>query len=78
MPIPPATRLALFDALMRFDSQFRDTPEWGGWEKNKAHRYAIEEDGKRYPVKHIVSMTTGVPVSEFSGGQAPGHANAFA
>jgi predicted HNH restriction endonuclease len=43
-----------------------------------AEQGAPEHDGSRYPVKQIVSMATGVPVSEFSGGTAPGDANAFA
>ena len=30
-----------------------------------------------YPVKQIVSMATGLPVSEFSGGQAAGDANQY-
>src|SRR5689334_17003947 len=78
MPIPPVTPAALLDAMIRFDKELRGTQEWAGWEQNKAHRYAIEQDGKRYPVKQIVSMASGLPVSEFSGGQAPGDANAFA
>jgi hypothetical protein len=77
MPIPPATNSAFLDAMSLFDQELRRSPEWTGWEKNKAHLYAIEHDGNRYPVKQIVSMATGVPVSEFSGGRAPGDANAF-
>jgi hypothetical protein len=77
MPIPPAPNSALVDAMGRFDRELRSVPEWAGWEQNKAHLYAIEHDGSRYPVKHIVSMATGVPVSEFSGGKASGDANAF-
>jgi 5-methylcytosine-specific restriction protein A len=63
--------------MERFDSELRDTPEWTDWEQNRAHRYAIERDGRRYPVKQIVSMATGAPVSDFSGGQATGDANQF-
>jgi predicted HNH restriction endonuclease len=77
MPIPPATSSALLGAMARFDQELRHSPEWAGWEQNKAHLYAIEHDGNRYPVKEIVSMATGMPVSEFSGGRAPGDANAF-
>src|SRR3954463_6903848 len=78
MPIPPVTPAALFEALSRFDGELRDTPEWAGWQQNKAHLYAIEHDGNRYPVKQILSLATGLPVSEFSGGRAPGDANAYA
>ena len=38
----------------------------------------IEHDGKRYPVKKVVSLAAGLAVSEFSGGQGSGQANAYA
>src|ERR1700730_5018375 len=77
MPIPPVASSTLVDAVARFDRELRHSPEWDGWEQNKAHLYAIEHDASRYPVKHIVSMATGIPVAEFSGGKASGDANAF-
>lgn len=77
MPIPPAPSSALIDAMVRFDHELRASPDWSGWEQNKAHLYAIDHNGSRYPVKLIVSMATGTPVSEFSGGKAAGDANAF-
>jgi predicted HNH restriction endonuclease len=64
--------------MARFDQELRHALEWAGWEQNKAHLYAIEHDESRYPVKQIVSMATGAPVSEFSGGTAAGDANTFA
>jgi 5-methylcytosine-specific restriction protein A len=78
MPIPSITSAALLEAMTRFDEELRDSPEWAGWQHNKAHLFAIEHDGNRYPVKQIVSMATGLPVSEFSGGRAPGDANTYA
>jgi predicted HNH restriction endonuclease len=77
MPIPQVATEALRDAMARFDRDFRDAAEWADWEQNRAHLYAIEHDGQRYPVKQIVSMATGVPVSEFSGGEAAGDANQY-
>jgi hypothetical protein len=76
MAIPSVPAEPLLGALTRFDHEFRDTPDWAGRENNNAHLYAIERDGQRYPVKQIVSLATGLPVSVFSGGQAPGDANA--
>jgi len=61
----------------RFDRDLRATPDWADWEQNRAHRYAIEHDGRRYPVKQIVSLATASPVSDFSGGQAAGDANQY-
>jgi len=68
MPIPQVATETLRDAMTRFDRDFRDATEWADWEQNRAHLYAIEHDGQRYPVKQIVSMAAGLPVSEFSGG----------
>lgn len=59
----------LVDAIRRFDSQLRARQEWGGWENSAAQRFALVHDGLRYPPKKIISMATGVPVSEFSGGR---------
>jgi 5-methylcytosine-specific restriction enzyme A len=77
MPIPQVPPEAIRDAMGIFDRDLRDAPEWAGWEQNRAHRYAIEHDGSCYPVKQIVSLATGLPVSEFSGGQAAGDANEY-
>ena len=77
MPIPSVSIEALHSAMGRFDRELRETPDWAEWQKNRAHGYAIAHNGQRYPVKQIVSMATGMPVSEFSGGQAPGDANQY-
>ena len=60
--------------MRRFDIELRNMPDWDDWEQNRAHRYAIEYQGQRYPVKQIISMATGMPVSDFSGGRAAGDA----
>jgi 5-methylcytosine-specific restriction protein A len=77
MPIPSVSAEALQNATTQFDRELRDTPDWADWEQNRAHLYAIEYEGKRYPVKQIISMATEIPVSDFSGGQAAGDANQF-
>jgi predicted HNH restriction endonuclease len=77
MPIANVPAEALRAAMGRFDRELRNTPDWADWEQNKAHRHAIEHYGRRYPVKQIVSMATGTPVSDFSGGQAAGDANQY-
>lgn len=74
MPLPDATEEALRGALAQFDQNLRDTADWQGWTSNRAHKFAIVEYERLYPVKQIISMATGVPVSEFSGG---GEANSF-
>ena len=77
MPIPDATPEDIRRAMIEFDKQLRHTPEWQGWEERGSYKYAIERGGKLYPVKKIVSMATGQPVGEFSGGVARGQANEF-
>lgn len=56
-------------ALLEFDKNYRDKPGWQGWEDNLAHRYAVASGGLLYPAKKIVSLATGVGVTEFSGGR---------
>jgi len=66
--IPESTREAVLSAMDRFDRELRGTETWSGWEQNQAHKYAIEWEGRHYPVKEIVSLATRAPVSSFSGG----------
>src|SRR3954467_11795351 len=68
MPLPPISQNAVLDALRRFDADLRSTSDWAGWENNNAHKYALIHEGQSYPIKQIVSLASGVPVSEFSGG----------
>ena len=72
MPIPPVSRDAILEAMTVFDETSRETPEWQGWEHNRAHKYTIEHQGTLYPVKCVISIATGTPVSEFFGGVASG------
>lgn len=75
MTIPVVTAAKMAAALEKFDTDLRALPEWAGWEENQAYRYAIRSRGKLYPVKKIVSMAAGMPLSTFSGGS---EANAVA
>jgi 5-methylcytosine-specific restriction enzyme A len=76
--IPNVPPEAFSAAMERFDRELRETAVWADWEQNRTHRYAIEHAGRRYPVKQIISTATGIPVSDFSGGQAAGNANRYA
>jgi 5-methylcytosine-specific restriction enzyme B len=68
MTIPDSTPDAVIEAMRRFDKDFRDTAEWQKWKENANYKYAIEYEERLYPVKKILSLATGVPVNEFSGG----------
>lgn len=66
IPSPDAAQIR--QALARFDAELRGRPAWANWEVKQNNRYAIEANGRRYPVKHILSMASGQPVHAFSGG----------
>lgn len=59
----------ILDAMKKFDEEYRSNAEWSNWLNNKNHKYAIQREGQLYPVKQIISMATGQPVSSFSGGE---------
>jgi hypothetical protein len=67
--LPDLTSDQIRDAARAFDQACRDTGEWDAWEDNAAHKFALVLDGRRYPVKKVLSLASGVPVSSFSGGQ---------
>jgi 5-methylcytosine-specific restriction protein A len=64
--------------MNQFDADLRQSERWEGWENNRSHKYAILERKTLYPVKQIVSLASGIPVSKFSGGIAAGQANKVA
>lgn len=66
LPTPDAETIRA--ALSRFDADLRSTATWLNWEAKGNHRFAIETNGRRYPVKQILSMASGQPVISFSGG----------
>lgn len=68
MPIPDVSSEAIVKALGQFDDQLRSTPQWEKWTNSQSHRYGIEQEGRLYPVKQIISMATGASSSSFSGG----------
>ncbi len=74
MAIPDVSRNEIIAALELFDSQQRGTPEWEGWEQRENHKYAIQYEGRLYPVKHIIGLAAGVGTNTFSGGD---EANSF-
>ncbi|WP_230684362.1 HNH endonuclease [Burkholderia cepacia] len=55
--------------MAQFDSHLRNQPEWLGWEDKASQKFAIEALGQLYPPRQIVSMATGVPVAQLTGGR---------
>lgn len=68
MAIPKVSKEQFQAALEEFDRTFRGSEEWRGWEQDKNHKYAVVENGRKYPVKKVISIATGAPVDTFSGG----------
>jgi len=66
MAIPEVPKQQIDGALARFDDELRDSSEWTGWQDKRNHRYAIERDGRLYPLKEIIRQATGY--TKFSGG----------
>lgn len=66
--ITDVSEATILDAMKRFDEEYRNNAEWLNWQNNKNHKYAIQREGRLYPVKQIISMATEQPVSSFSGG----------
>ncbi len=68
MAIKAVSKERINTALSEFDSNYRSSRDWQGWENNQAHRYALDVGGVLYPAKKIVSLATGIAVADFSGG----------
>jgi 5-methylcytosine-specific restriction protein B len=66
--LPETTPEKIRTALAEFDSTLRSSDAWQGWEGSRAQKYALQFDSRLYPPKTIVSLATGSPVSQFSGG----------
>ena len=69
MRLPPVSSSKILEALHTFDRRYRNTPQFTGWESYGPQKYAISYEGKLYPPKVIISLATGVPRSDFSGGR---------
>lgn len=59
---------SIHESMMFFDENLRETSPWLQWESNRAHRYAVDFEGKLYPAKKIRSLITGTAVRELQGG----------
>lgn len=63
------TRQDILDALHDFASQYPNTETYENWLEKDTYKYAVLYDGRVYPPKHILSMATGIPTTEFGGGE---------
>jgi hypothetical protein len=67
--LPPVPAEAIKSAMARFDAELRTTAAWANWQNDRRHKFAINDNGKLYPVKQVVVMATNAAPSSF--GAAP-------
>ncbi|QBE67378.1 HNH endonuclease [Pseudoduganella lutea] len=60
---------AVLEAINEFDTVWRDSTEYSGWEQNRNYLHAIIVNGRLYPPKMIISLATGMPTNTFYGGE---------
>ncbi|MNF40660.1 hypothetical protein D3C84_216690 [compost metagenome] len=69
MKLPAVKKEKIELALKQFDEKYRNRTKWKGWMGTQSHRFAISANNQLYPAKQIVSLATGIPVGDISGGQ---------
>lgn len=62
------TKQQVEDALREFASQYPDPESYENWLQKDTYKYAISFEGRKYPPKHILSVVTGIPTTNFGGG----------
>jgi 5-methylcytosine-specific restriction enzyme A len=63
------TREGVLHSLEEFHQEFPDTNSYENWLDKGSYIYAIYYQDKLYPPKHILSVVSGIPTTEFSGGE---------
>ena len=69
MAILPSTRQQLIEAIEKFDIEYRNQPEFSGFESNRSQKYALNYEGELYPPKMIIHLATGIERRSFNGGE---------
>ncbi len=59
----------ILNAFHDFDAQYPDTNQYEGWLDKATYKYAVRHENKLYPPKHILSQASGIPTTEFGGGE---------
>lgn len=62
------TRQAVLEAIKTFDTEYSDTNQYDSWLEKEQYKYALVYLDRYYPCKHILSQVSGIPTSEFNGG----------
>jgi len=63
------TSQEILDALHEFSLEYPDTATYENWLRKDSYNYAVRYGEDVFPPKHILSRATGIPTTEFSGGE---------
>jgi len=63
------TRQNILDAIHDFSSQYPNPATYDNWLQKATYKYAVHYGERVYPPKHILSRATGIPTTDFSGGE---------
>ena len=63
------TRQQILNALHEFARQYPDTNSYENWLDKGTYKYVLRFDGRLYTPKYILSLVTGIPTTDFSGGE---------
>jgi 5-methylcytosine-specific restriction protein A len=63
------TKEQIQKALAGFRAQYPDPDDFDNWLQKRSYKFAIRLDDRLYPPKHILSVVTGIPTTDFSGGE---------
>jgi 5-methylcytosine-specific restriction enzyme A len=62
------TQQDILEALQEFSTQYPDPDTYDNWLQKGNYVYILRYGETIYPPKHILSRATGIPTSDFSGG----------
>jgi len=68
MAIPPSTREQLIEAIAKFDRDYRNLPEFSGFDSRKNQKYVLFHENQVYPPKMVIHLATGTDRKLFNGG----------
>ena len=63
------THQDVLKALDEFDAEYPNPNDYDRWREKHTYHWAINQKGRFYPPKYILSLATGVDTNDFSGGE---------
>ena len=60
-------------AIATFDIEYPNPNDYQAWLDNRTYLYAVVHANRPYPPKHILSIITGLPTTDFTGGDVTNH-----